>query len=260
MLDREQRLREFVFELLPGDFPILLELEIYIFVVRNCVAQDVFLCIKHPTDSVLHTFRVCIIPDIDNPLCERIKLSIISESHTFITAFASVTLQRKSKRAPPVFAKRMNRLTHASSGRVKSVRRQAVIRKDVFENEIEKLTNACEICSGTGWPATSKIISLTHVNEAFNMELQMEYAPKTVRDMKSIIFLMKDKDTDFSERAMTSSRDNGTIYIKVEKVWIPRHDAPAANSADREYTKQTTGSITGLRCPEYAQKGEAKGF
>lgn len=159
---------------------MLFGLDLCISAVQVCVDQDVFLCIRHPTDSVLRTFRICIIPDMENPLCERIGLSIISESHNCITAFTSVTLQRKLKRAPPVFAKRMNRRTHASSGRVKSVWRQPKISEAVFESEIEKLRNACEICSGTGRLTTSKIISLTHVNEAFNMERRMEHAPKIV--------------------------------------------------------------------------------
>lgn len=129
VLDREQRLCELIFDLLPGDFPVLFGLDLGIFAIQICVARDVFLCMKHPTDSVLRTFRVCIIPDMENPLCERIGLSLIPEAHNCITAFASVTLRRKSKRAPPVFGKRMNRLTHASSGRVKSVWRQAEIRE-----------------------------------------------------------------------------------------------------------------------------------
>lgn len=92
------------------------------------------------------------------------------------------------------------------------------------------------------------------------MERQMEYAPKIVRGMKSIIFLMTDRDTAFSERVMTASRDIGAIYMKVEKVWIPRHDAPAAISVDHESSEKTTGSITGVKCPEYAQKEKRRGL
>lgn len=66
------------------------------------------------------------------------------------------------------------------------------------------------------------------------------------------------RDTAFSERVMTGSRDIGAIYMRVEKVWIPRHGAPAAISVDHEYTKKTKGSKTGVKCPDYAQKTEKR--
>lgn len=138
---------------------------------------------------------------------------------------------------------RIHRLTHASPDQIKSVCQQAGIPTDRIENAIDEVTDACSICARTGYPSPSKKISLTHVNEAFNIAVQIYFAFEVIRGKKRTILVITDIGTAFTEGLITENRNAETISTSLQSHWIMRHGIPTALSADDEYNKGKLRSL-----------------
>lgn len=104
---------------------------------------------------------------------------------------------------------------------------------------IDDIVDACEICTKNGQPKTSRKISLTHVNEAFNQELQIDFFYYTICGVKRTVMNTTDAGTGYSELSMVPDRSMPTIVTTIDEGWVCRHGAPKATSADDEYNKLT---------------------
>lgn len=107
-----------------------------------------------------------------------------------------------------------------------------------MEEAIEKVTDACEICAKNGRLKAFRKISLTHVNEAFNQELQIDFMFFSVKTIKRTVINMTNTGTGYSEVAISSDRSMDSIIRLFETVWIHNHGTPIAVSADEEYNRK----------------------
>ena len=97
---------------------------------------------------------------------------------------------------------------------------------------------ACEICARTGRPKPSKKISLSHVNEQFNREVQIAFCYVKIRGNQEVIYMITDTGTAYAEGCIARSRNLEHVIFLLEQMWFLRNDAPNALSADDEYHKQ----------------------
>lgn len=207
-----------VFDILPGNSPIIIGLDIGKHAIQNNASTTPFIQFQRPTDTSPRAFNTYITADIGREYCERIRIVIAPRPHKEITALVSSALLHKARRDPKAFAKRIHHLTHANPEQIKNVCDQAGILNPALDQAIQKVSEACDICASTGRPATSNKISLTHVNEAFNMEVQADFAFEVVRGVKRTIFIITDTGTTFSEGTITALKDISTTCKMLENL------------------------------------------
>lgn len=226
------------FDVIAGDSPIIIGLDIGKYCIQNNVAPVPFIYFQRPSDSTPRMFNTYVASEAGSTLCERIRVSVLPKPQERVSSLISATLLHRTSRAPKVTAKRIHRLTHAPSEQIKAVFEQAGALTDGLSEAIDTVENACGICRSSGRPAASRKISLTHVNEAFNMELQLDFGFEIVRGEKRTLLIITDAGTSFSEGGITSSRDIKAITQMLENTWVLRHGAPVAISADDEYNRK----------------------
>lgn len=87
-----------------------------------------------------------------------------------------------------------------------------------FEQAMTKVFDACEICAKNGQPKSSRQVSLTHVNEAFNVELQIDFFYFVIQGVEYIFMNLTDSGTGYSELSVPPDRTMATIIRTIEKV------------------------------------------
>eukprot|EP00177_Eucheuma_denticulatum_P007832 GFKZ01014258.1.p1 GENE.GFKZ01014258.1~~GFKZ01014258.1.p1 ORF type:complete len:1202 (-),score=97.36 GFKZ01014258.1:1881-5486(-) len=233
----------FEFDLLEGDEPIIIGLDVGKHCIQNNIANPPYLHIQRPQDSSPRIFNTYLKHEKGSQLNLRVRVEIIPQQRTCIRSLMSRQLSLEIKRSPKIFAKRIHRLTHAPEAQVLDICRQAGVLSDEVKNAVHEVSEACGICASTGRPAPSVKISLTHVNEAFNREIQVDFGFAIISDQKQLLFVITDMGTSFSEGCISDSRLNENICKMLEHLWIFRHGAPAALSADDEYNRAPLRSL-----------------
>lgn len=130
----------------------------------------------------------------------------------------SVSLLEKYDRKTKVLAKRIHRLNYALAAQIKNVCEQGRILSNNLGDAIHKVDRACEICARSGGSIVSRNISITHVNEPFNLELLVDFEFK--------------KLTDPNRHFIVKSPNPANILHCLEMCRILQHDAPPSISAD----------------------------
>lgn len=80
-----------------------------------------------------------------------------------------------SQRDPLVFTKCLHSYMHAKSNELQAICKDADILTETLEDTMAKVAKAFEISARTGRPISSKNLSVTHVNERFNQEIQIDF-------------------------------------------------------------------------------------
>ena len=118
---------------------------------------------------------------------------------------------------------------------MKTLCMEAGMLDDELTAAIERVFQACEFSAKNGRPTPSKKVYVSHVNQAFNVEIQIDLFFPTVRGIKHTIMNLTDTGTNFTEIALCETRLAQTMIHAIETVCISRHGAPRAISADDEY-------------------------
>ena len=104
---------------------------------------------------------------------------------------------------------------------MKTLCMEAGMLDDELTAAIERVFQACEFSAKNGRPTPSKKVYVSHVNQAFNVEIQIDLFFPTVRGIKHTIMNLTDTGTNFTEIALCETRLAQTI----ETVCIFRHGA-----------------------------------
>lgn len=96
-------------------------------------------------------------------------------------------------------AKKVHRFTHAHAVEMKSLYQTAGLLTPELTEAFEKVFAACDVCSSEGRPRTSKKILISHVNEAFNTELQAVYHWVHFKGSKLVVLNLIDTGTRYGE-------------------------------------------------------------
>ena len=80
------------------------------------------------------------------------------------------------------FVKRVHRFSHGTATEMKELFEDASLLSGGIGKACDRVHRACDICASTGRPKDKKKVSLTHVNEAFNVEIQADYVIVYIRE------------------------------------------------------------------------------
>lgn len=106
-----------------------------------------------------------------------------------------------------------------------------------LEDAIDDIDAACEVCARHGKPLPSKKISLTHVNEAFNEEVQIDFTYIEMNGTKYTLIVITGTGTSYSECEIVDAKNVNTIMEAIDRLWICKHGTPKHGSADDEFNR-----------------------
>ena len=241
------------FDLVNGSSPIVFGLDASRFTNTYNLCHEPTISLQRPQDDVCYTFSTYIAPESpDKPLCLRTRIELLPRPDNtqaqHVTSLLS-NLRRTVDRNPRTFAARVHRYTHVHPEQLKEVCKAAGILTDDLASAIDTVDASCNICIQHGRPLPSKKVSLTHVNEAFNEEIQIDFTyavvyrrsannPNTYDREKHILLVMTDTGTRYTEATIVTDRSVSTIINAYEKHWLCKHGASKRLSADDEYHRR----------------------
>lgn len=135
-------------------------------------------------------------------------------------------------------AKRIHNATHASAAQTLQLCRDAGWNDKELQNAITNTCEMCEVCAKTGPPAHSKKLSLTHVNQNFNDEIQADFLFAKIRNETFTVIHYVDTGTAFSEGTVVTDRKASTVITQFDALWLYKHGAPNALSGDDEFNRR----------------------
>ena len=207
-----------------------------------------------------YTFSTYITSDSpDRPLCLRTRIEILPRLNDAQTPHVTSLLSSLSSsvgRNPEAFAARVHRYTHVHPDQLKELCSTAGILTNDLASAIDTAGSSCRICIEHGRPLPAKKISLTHVNETFNEEIQVDFTyavvhrkspsnPFEYRRERYILIVMTDTGTRYTEASIVQDRNASTIIDIYEKLWLCRHGASKHLSADDEYHRRVLTDYLG---------------
>lgn len=224
----------FDFDLFRDESQLIIGLDLKAYSNTENMGMERLFKFKRPTDSEVRTFRTYMsgTSELNNRL--RVELCPALDISTDQTVGVLVANVRAS-----TLVKRFHRLTHATPEETKRFMREGGKLTEEVEREIIEVYRACELCCRSGQPAASRKISMTHVNQEFNEELQMNFTYVDIRDSKHVVLHIVDAGTAYSETAIVGDRRIATAIRAIEEIWLKRHGTPVAISADDELDATT---------------------
>lgn len=219
------------FDLVEGRSPLIVGMDVKKFADTCNRATPSTLTFKRPNDVRVYQLYTYISNDATNN--PRLRLEVVPHEKSCITTLMSATHKRREMS----MAKRVHRFSHASvNDMVRLMAPTGFDKAKIFE-ACSKVFSACAICAASGRPADKRKVSTTHLNAAFNEEVQSDFFYVYIREKKYEILNMIDLGTRYGERAMTTSRSADEIKRMFEIFWFYRHGAPRNFSADHEFCR-----------------------
>lgn len=219
------------FDLVQGNSPLIVGMDVRAYCNTYNLGDQKYISLKRPTDTQQRTLFTYLVPDDS-----RLRLDIAPHPLSFVSTLLG-NVSTTAARTPLVFIKRIHRYTHATKEEMKTLCQDANILNDQLNDTIEKVFDACEVCTKNGRPKSSKKVSMTHVNAAFNQEIQIDFFFFELSGTKFCILNITGTGTGYTVLAIAPDRSMATIIRIIETEWICKHGAPTAASADDEYNR-----------------------
>lgn len=219
------------FDLVEGRSPLIIGLDVKRHADTMNRAETPSIVFRRPCDTSDRSFYTYIAKDGDGN--DRIWFEIVPNMGTTSASLMGNTVGRREVG----MVKKVHRLTHATSEEMKRLFKDARMGNRKVCEACDKVYEACDICTSSGRPHNSKKISLTHVNEGFNEEVQADYTVVYIKGEKYFVLNIVDAGTRYGERAIANSRDAATMMQMMETEWLYHHGAPKYFSADPEFCK-----------------------
>lgn len=219
------------FDLVPGRCPLFPRQDVRSYCNTFNLCKQKYIRMKRPYDKhdrYLYTYVVL----EDSRLRLDLALHPLSSKSTLLG-----NIHTTVKRAPLVFCKRVHRYTQATLTQMKPLCKEANMLDEELLTTIDEVFRAYEICTKNGRPTTSRKVSLTHVNQVFNVELQIDFFYQILRWERRTVMTITDTRRRLTELSITPDSKMTTIMNAIETVWICQHSAPEAISADDEYNR-----------------------
>lgn len=224
------------FDLVRGDSPLIVGLDVTQFANIINTEEPRHMELQRPTDTrtlSLFTYVSC---EDASSRTQRLRIEIIPHARSSVTTLMA-NINTLGTRKPLALSKKLHRFTHAPAGEIKSMCRTAGILNGDLSRAIDIVDRECEVCAKNGRPASIRKISLTYVNAAFNLEVQIDFMHCKLRGAKRTLINMTDRGTAWSEMKIVDRQNIATMKQSVECDWIYAHGAPGALSADDAYDK-----------------------
>lgn len=172
---------------------------------------------KRPADINVKAFYTYIANDDGQTL--RLRIEIASHQGSSIKTLLSGIVKRTDLN----LAKKIHRFLHTSPEKTIGLLKDAGMSSAAVKETCRKAHAACSICVSSGRPKDKIKLSLTHGNEAFNVEIQTHFATAYIRNDKYGILNIIDMGTGYCERTIATSRSSENIQKLLEATWINHH-------------------------------------
>lgn len=159
----------FTFDLVHGRSPLILGMDVRAHCNTFNLSQQRYIELKRPTDKEPRYLFTYVVSDD-----QRLRLEISPHPKSKVSTLLG-NIHTTARRKPLVFCKKIHRYTHASKAEMLTLCKQPGILDKNLTEAIEKVTDACEACAKNGRPIPRHKVSLTHVNQAFNQDLQVDF-------------------------------------------------------------------------------------
>lgn len=224
------------FDLVRGESPLIIGLDFMKYTNVFNTERPRYIDIRRPEDVKklsLHTYITH-----EEPLrrTRRLQVEIVPHAKSTVATLMS-NINLLGQRTPLAFSKKIHRFTYAPPEEIKYICENAGILNEELSNAIENVNDACEVCVRIGRPASIRKISLTHVNAAFNQELQIDLTHCDIGGIRYTILNMTDRGTGWSEMRIVQNQNMNTMKHCVGQDWICAHGAPNAVLGDDAYDK-----------------------
>lgn len=217
------------FDIVEGESPLILGLDVKRFADTINLAQPSILKIKRPSDKAERHFHTYLDKDINGNL--RTWVEIAHHPKLSVNSLMSSVDKHRTLN----IVKKLHRFSHASSSDMACLLESAGYKDNNLKDICERVYNSCDICASSGRPSHMRKISVSHVNEAFNEELQADFLVAYIRGERVDILNMVDTGTGYGERMIVPSRNAGVMKNMMETRWFCAHGAPKRFSADPEF-------------------------
>lgn len=218
----------FSFDLVAGSSPLIIGLDTKQYANTINLESHPYIEFRRPTDNNPRRFPTYITRSESD---SRLRMEIAPHASSSMPSLMANIHGRKELS----LAKKIHRYTHATATEMKHIYHTANQLTEPLAQAFDKVYTACEICCSEGRPFHAKKISISHVNEAFNQELQADFFWITIQTQKAIVLNMVDAGTRYAERIIASARNAETMTSLIDQHWFDRHGAPAAFSSDPEF-------------------------
>lgn len=224
------------FDLVRGNSPLIIGLDVTQFANIINTKNPRHMEFQRPTDT--RTLSLFTYVDYDNAQhrTQRLRAEIIPHARSTVTTLMA-NINSLGSRRPLAFSKKLHRFTHAPADEIKGLCRTAGILDDDLSRAIDIVDKECEVCAKNGRPASIRKISLTYVNAAFNLEVQVDFTHCTIRGDKHTLINMTDRGTGWSVMKIVDRQNIETMKRSIECDWFCMHGAPDTLSADDAYDK-----------------------
>lgn len=224
------------FDLVRDESPLIIGLDVtqYANIINS--KTPLYISIKRPTDTRTLALFTYIATEESDSKTQRLRLEISPHKNSSITTLMA-NISMLGKRTPLAFSKKPHRFTHANADEIKHICSNAGILDKEFSNAIDIVDSECEICARNGSPASMRKVSLTHINSAFNQEIQIDFTHCDIRGTRYTLINITDRGTAWTEMRIVEIQNMNTMKRSVERYWICIHGAPVALSGDNAYDK-----------------------
>lgn len=224
---------EIVFDVTNDESPIIIGMDLKKDTTTDNLTSPPRMIMKRPEDRSIRMLETYM--SVTDPLQARLRLLVVPAA----TTAALIGEARKPERIRPMtLAKRIHNLTHASSAQATRICEEAGWLTSDLKRAIEKVSDNCPSCALSGPPAPSRKISLSHVNEGFNAEIQVDFMYFHVREGIHTALHMVDTGTGFSEVRIVQTRKAEKLIDVLDVAWIFTHGTPGSLSADDEFNRE----------------------
>lgn len=227
LMDRHNRPVTFTFDLVDGESPLIVGLDFKRY--ANTYNRDMPRMIQFKRPSDVHVYTMYTYISDDQTGSPRLRLDIVPHPKSTLR-----TLMTTAERKELHMAKRIHRFGHASAMDMMKLMQPTGYDKASIKEACEKVCASCDICATSGRPADRRKISTTHINAAFNDEMQADFLYVYIRGHKHEILNMIDLGTRYGERAVTAARSAEEVKRTFETYWFYKHGAPNSFSAGHE--------------------------
>lgn len=231
--DMHDKAVSLTFDLSEDDSPLVIGLDAKRHSITDNLSTPARLILNRPKDKGPRSLP-CYFDNSDR-LRQRLR-ALVVPSVPIISALAATAAWPNLRIS--TLAKRLHRLTHAPPGEIVALCKKGGILTPDLSKRIYELSEACEICARSGLPHASKKVSITHVSEAFNQEVQIDFTFPVVRGQKVTVLHFVDTGTSYSEAVLASSRDHSAMSRAFQLAWLDRHGAPKCVSGDDEFNRR----------------------
>jgi len=224
----------FKLHLVQGDEPLIIGED----VTKNCMVDNIknLLHVRQANNSycTYHTYytegegrrRLSVVP----PPQYGPKSAMAN-----VCSYLATSADYLSKLGPAKFAHSVHRYSHATVEEMKRICSMAGILDSTLSRALDDTVAQCEICCRTGRPKTSRKVSLSHIGDAFNQSVQVDFFFPKIRGITRTVLHMRDRGTGYSEIEAVPTRDLDDAATSFDRTWISRHGAPATVSGDPEF-------------------------